>query len=896
MNRVQTVYLVHHSHTDIGYTHDQPVVWDLHGRFISEAVRLAGKYAASTSDGAFRWTVENTAVLADWLQHAAPAEVQAFVELEKAGRIEVTGMFANMTPLPDAAQLAESLQLAVRLREQYGFQIQSAMNCDVNGEPWPLVDALLDQGITGFTMAINTHFGGAPLHRPDVFWWEGPSGRKILAYNGWPYDTGWRFGIGQSEELLEDWWPKIEQRLEEIDYPLPVLMMQSFHPFGDNGPAFEEFTTFIDAWNAKGKTPHIVMATPRMWWDAVRPYADRLPTYRGDWTDFWNFGCASSARETAVNRGSRLRLRAADALAAAVLGQTPALPSAHLVRTLARYRIPAWNALHLWDEHTWGADLSLRAPYSEDTAAQWYHKAAYAYQARSLSLLLQRDALADFSRLVAREFPTDLLLFNPLPFARRISGEVPQHVSVPRGRPEDATSGRHSQDRVWSTDLWVEAAQKPEGTSFDQRLGIPPTEVPGYGYAVLQQKDLVELTPTNWSEAAVIENGRFRLTFDTAAGGVTGLFDSQLGCEWVDPSAGYPLNGFVHEEVADHAHTWPRWLLFYMQWGSDQVERDRGWRPGWRANRAGPSAVRTHRVYRTPFGQRVVQELRAPGIEGDLVQTVFLPDDSQTEQYIEFESWWVMREGVHPESTYVVFPFQIPGAAARVDLGGQAMRPGEDQIPGVCYDYYTAQQWVDLSSPKRGVTVALPDNPMVMFGGFHFGANQSAFSLERPMLLSWVTNTYWETNFRTHQPGQVHARYRVYPHAGDFELSAAARAGLETACSQPLLQHLGEPPEPARFPAAGQLLRLPEVFAPESAVQTLHIQPARAGDGLVACVYNGSGREQAARVGSALLHIQAAQLCGASENALADLPVRDGEVTFQALPGRMTFVKLTVTS
>ena len=70
------------------------------------------------------------------------------------------------------------------------------MNCDVNGENWSLVDLLLDVGIEGFTMAINTHFGGAPLHRPDVFWWQGPSGRKILAYNGWPYDTGWRFGIG----------------------------------------------------------------------------------------------------------------------------------------------------------------------------------------------------------------------------------------------------------------------------------------------------------------------------------------------------------------------------------------------------------------------------------------------------------------------------------------------------------------------------------------------------------------------------------------------------------------------------------------------------------------------------------------------------------------------------
>ena len=39
-----------------------------------------------------------------------------------------------------------------------------------------------------------------------------------------------------------------------------------------------------------------------------------------------------------------------------------------------------------------------------------------------------------------------------------------------------------------------------------------------------------------------------------------------------------------------------------------------------------------------------------------------------------------------------------PEPGTRIDLGGQSMIAGEDQIPGVCYDYYTAQQWVDFSN------------------------------------------------------------------------------------------------------------------------------------------------------------------------------------------------------
>lgn len=898
MSKVDTVYLIHHSHTDIGYTHDQPIVWDLHGRFIEEGARLADKYSASSSDGAFRWTVENTAVLYDWLKRAEPAQVQRFITMERAGRIEVTGMFANLTPLLDADQLIESLQWVSKLREQYGFKISSAMNCDVNGENWPLVDLLLDMGIEGFSMAINTHFGGAPLNRPDVFWWQGPSGRKILAYNGWPYDTGWRFGIGRSEADLETWWVRIQQRLDEIDYPIPVLMMQSFHPFGDNGPAFENFTTFIDAWNAAGKSPHLVLATPSMWWAQVKQYADRLPTYRGDWTDFWNFGSVSSAREQATNRASRTRLRAADAAAGATLGLASPLSTLHAARVMKLYREEAWKALNLWDEHTWGADLSLRAPESEDTISQWYHKAHFAYQARSLSLMLQRDALADLARHVQRENADDLLLFNPLPWERTLFGEAAHHVIEPRGVPEDATSGRHSQDRVWTTDQYAEAALSKDGLNqglaifggAEHRRGIPPVKVPGYGFAVVKHKDLLDLTPARFSEKTVVENERFRLRFDASRGGVTSFYDKSLEREWFDARAGYPLNGFVHEEVADKDYPWPRWLMFKMDWDTDTVERERGWK-NWRANRRQPGRVLAHRVYPTPYGQRVVQVLEAPGIVGPLVQSAFLPDG---DGYVEFESWFVMGQTTHPEGVYLMFPFDVPGAKARIDLGGQAMIAGEDQIPGVCYDYYTAQQWVDLSNEQAGVTIALPDNPMVQFEDFHFGSNQQSFSLERAMLLGWVANTYWETNFRTHQPGGVHARYRVYPHAGAFNPVDARRRGQEAAASQPLLQHMGEPAAELVYPAQGALLNLPEALDPHQPVFTLHIQPARAGNGLAVRLYNAGDAPCQARLTSGLLHIESAQLCDLAETPYQALPVSDGGLAVTLTPGRVSTILLNV--
>ncbi len=202
--------------------------------------------------------------------------------------------------------------------------------------------------------------------------------------------------------------PRLQKYLDEIGYPLPILLLQSYHPYGDNGSAFD-FTPFIDAWNAAGHTPRIVLATPSMWWDAVKQYD--LQTYRGDWTDYWNFGSISSARETTINRASRARLRSADAIYAAV-STLPPTDHQWAEQSFARHRANAWKSLHLWDEHTWGADISIRNPYSEDTLSQWNHKANYAYTARSLSLLLQRDALADFAQHVVREQADDLLDFQ----------------------------------------------------------------------------------------------------------------------------------------------------------------------------------------------------------------------------------------------------------------------------------------------------------------------------------------------------------------------------------------------------------------------------------------------------------------------------------------------------
>ena len=119
-----------------------PVLFD-------EAIDLAERYAERDSDDAFRWTMETTAVVQEWLKYASPQDIDRLRALEKAGRIEFTAMFGHLSPLADTAQMMESFAFLDILRQSYGFTIEYAMNCDINGVNYPLADLLLNLGVKG---------------------------------------------------------------------------------------------------------------------------------------------------------------------------------------------------------------------------------------------------------------------------------------------------------------------------------------------------------------------------------------------------------------------------------------------------------------------------------------------------------------------------------------------------------------------------------------------------------------------------------------------------------------------------------------------------------------------------------------------------------------------------
>jgi len=68
--------------------------------------------------------------------------------------------------------------------------------------------------------------------------------------------------------------------------------------------------------------------------------------------------------------------------------------------------------------------------------------------------------------------------------------------------------------------------------------------------------------------------------------------------------------------------------------------------------------------------------------------------------------------------------------------------------------------------------------PIASVGGFNFGQRQLAIDRSgKPLLLGWLLNNYWSTNFRVSQPGFLRYHYELATHAG-FDPVAAARLAV----------------------------------------------------------------------------------------------------------------------
>ncbi len=717
--KVRQVDIYHHSHTDVGFTDLPSVCRDMQVRFLDAALD------ACLARKSFRWTCEATVTVDDWWRAAPEARRKALLRAVETGRMDVMALAFNQAPFMNAAQWDQMLNwlppdLLKRLNPR------AAMQNDVNGFPRAGAMRLLDRGIHHLLMGINPDSGGPPFRRPSAFWWKMPDARRMFVWLGEHYGTayGWFEPKGwirpQPRGASTDHRPPRAgdihrtdgaslraahahfigrlRKLEAAGYDYDRLILSYTNQWRyDNDPPYPPLGEFIDAWNKLGLEPRVRFTTAtEAVQDMERAVGGRVPEYEGEWTDWWANGNQSGPREVAASRVAKRHLAAA---LSPLWGPLPATAKP-VVET-------ALKDLCLFDEHTWGANISISKPEDLQTIGQYTEKSALAYRPMGhAEWLLGRRSRTKFDPM-----PEGLYVANTakapytgwVEFDGRSLREEFASVEDPKTGARMALV-KQPANRVR---FWM-AALAPE--SFT---------------ALRLSKDKVEDRPDS-----------FKAVIERAASGwptsVDSLFKGELG-------------DFIAVETVPPAD---RRTITRMHATANAQKREeiRG-----TAFRRVPASYGKVATEETPHTVVITQSFEHPRLKDAARRLELWKGESRARLTVRFSR----LSSTAPEIFYLAFGFPVEGVLPECSNGGVPFTPFRDQLPGSCRDYVAIDGWARYRTPAGECLWVTRDAPLISVGGPHTVERRTATPDDPHRLLAVVFDNFWHTNFVANSHGEM---------------------------------------------------------------------------------------------------------------------------------------------
>ena len=774
---LKTIYLIHHSHTDIGYTHAQPTVRYLQQRFLDEAIALTDRTRQTHPDSAqARWTCEVLLPVIDWLENASPSQIKLFRELEQQGYIEVTACYAVMcqtAPLPAWEFMLGKME---QLRSRYGLTIRSAMQSDIDGMPWSLPDLLATHGIQNFSMAINEHFGKSALPRLYPFIWRGPDNHTVRAWNGLHYNANQYFGIPENIKQALNGIGEIESWLKSQGYNRDFIFFQvTRSDFVDNNGVDPGLPDFVKKWNELGHAVRMEIVTLTGFFEAIatRAFAE-APVYSGEWTDFWNFGATSTPAETALNRRTYHRLLSTRPVRQGL----PEPMQSHL----QGIEDDILEKAILYDEHTWGADCSVSAPFSTFGRSGLNQKQGFAYHAEAMTSVVAATALgalADSLKLPKQG--QNLLVINPLPWARTQVVEVPvqflRHNVCPtlshRHRMQIPPVTRHL--RYVSAPVNEPAKYaNAENVRFNVTVGaesyltLPADEVYQTGEPSRAVSRELE------SAQAMIENKHFRVRLHDRRDCLDHFESRWAGMDRRQPAdaGGCSRSPDPVDRPTNRIPSLTQLVKVHGVWGLEYNLESSG---GFLCGSGGlPGHLCARRIL-------IQQPLVSPFASRASLEVVLDDALAHVELGVVVDYLWDER----PCAWYLPLELALTNPVFDYESAGSKIRLGRDQIPNSCMDYQTVHRWIAISGSDGAAAVIPLDTPLVSLGGFMFGRMTDTTTPRRPMIAAWLQSNYWDTNYAASCIGKVEYRFVIKPFASVPDAEGLDR--LSDECTNPLL-------------------------------------------------------------------------------------------------------------
>ncbi len=720
------VYLVQHSHTDIGYTRPQSEILAEHMRYIDYALDYCDQTDAMPDEAKFRWTCESAWVTREYLRSRPSSQIERLKKRIAEGRIEVTGMYCNMAEISDENIMTDFLQ-PLKEFSKLGIPVKAAMQDDVNGIAWCMPDYFKNTGVKYLDMGINKTRSLLPFEIPTCFWWEAPSGEKLLAFRADHYMTGNFFGF-ESKAIIPEKLLDHLANLDEKKYPFDRIGIQFSGYFTDNAPPSTAACELIRKWNETYESPKLKLSVVSEFFEYVeKNYAATLPVYRNAWLDWWTDGYGSTSRETAEVRKTQNLKQVDEGMFAMVsmLGgeQNPALE--------ANMNHISENAI-FFDEHTCGADESIDRPYSENSTRQWLQKGAYAWEALKKVTLLNEEALARLQEYLKKaDFPL-IYVVNSMGWERSGAVELfidyqilPLHKQF---KITDISTGKAITAQV--------VRERREGAYWI--LDVP--NVPALGYKALK----IEVTNEPEEKAKenanteTLENAYYKIVIDKSSGAISSLFDKALNQDLVDLQNPWKLGQVIHETLPDRNKMTPS----HSTVSNVKIEKGTNG-PVWESLRISADLE----------GCEKGKENEPKGMELEI--RLF-----KNVKKIDFQYHAAKEIVTSPEAIYVAFPFTLPKSRIVFETIGGILSQGQ-QLPGSSTDWNAAQNFVLVRGTNSQIVVVSNEIPLWQFSDLNMGKFEANPKPGKTWLYSWVMNNYWFTNFRAFQEGGFHWGYQI---------------------------------------------------------------------------------------------------------------------------------------
>ncbi len=800
--RPMELWLLPHSHLDIGYSDYQEEVEKKQWQNIETAIELAEKTQSLPPEARFKWNVEQLWPVETYLSSADEPKRQRFLRAVRDGWIGLQATLANqLTGLGHPEELLEVTAFAREL-EAMGFPpVTSAMITDIPSYSWSLVPALALAGVRYLSSGPNympvlpdggDRVGWALKTWADrPFYWVSPSGQeKILfwmAGRGYSWFHGLNLGnfrVDKKRDILE-----YLAELESKNYPYSLVQVR-YTVGGDNGPPDPDLSREVAAWNKEFLTPRLVIATAdRLFQEMEKRHGPEIPAFRGDFSPYWEDGAASTARETALNRNLSERLLQLETLYSLLA------PEEFLKKTAEFYQ--AWRQVVLFHEHTWGAHDSVSNPDGENAVRQWEYKKAILENGLRLADSLERELRAMMNR--RQDQPPSgkrvLDIINTTSLTRSEIVLIPAELSAGLDLALDENNRALPSQRLADGSLAVEIDRLQPLSA--RRLYLKPGGSWQGGRARAGKNFL--------------ENDLVRLEVNPETGAIGSLVYKPAGnLELVDGGKFSGLNAYIYV-------------------------------PGTDPEKARPARILQARVLEAgPLVASLEMELEAPGCRS--LRTIIRINGIYGR--IDFLNRLDKIKVREKESVHFAFPFRLEPAGVRLDLGWGTVNPFCEEIPGACLDFFSVQKAVGLSRPDFSLTWVTPDVPLVEIGDLtderNVGGFPRAWKKEiqpSSTIISYALNNYWHTNYKADQEGEIELRYSLFLEPGTDQ------ARLKTRALQVSQPPVVMPVDESRVPLQPVLSIEPERVV----VSRLKAVPGReaARPALIIRLYNSGGQPEA---------------------------------------------------